>query len=276
MLCPRLCVSLMVAATQAVAAPVAFAHSVDGGAHEGARSAHLKSAQGLLLSPRAAAGVSDDVSGPESNARPFEGEAGDPRSEDSQASPAPSVGLIEPTSPLPVPAPRVSAQEERRVRVAVGLSEDAAGSKEELGLVDALQGVMEAAQAPIAEVRRLRSGAAVARRVCAEGRDDLVLTVGYLPDREPAVVFTYDCLLGRELGVRSAEAASSDGLLRTLWEEHQTAVADGAVERRRGRLNPKVRAGLIAGGALLAIGVAVGFVLASTLRDEVTVITVSP
>ena len=95
------------------------------------------------------------------------------------------------------------------MRVAVGLSEDAAGSKEELGLVDALQGVMEAAQAPIAEVRRLRSGAAVARRVCAEGRDDLVLTVGYLPDRERAVVFTYDCLLGRALGVRSAEAASS-------------------------------------------------------------------
>jgi hypothetical protein len=266
----------MVAATQAVTAPVAFARGVDRGGHEGVRSAHLTNTQVLRLSARAEAPVGEGAAGSDASARPLEEKVVEPPGEDGEASVAPSVAPIEPAPRIPPPAPRVSAHQERQLRIAVGLSEDAAGSQEELGLVDALEGAMEAAEAPTAEVRRLRSGAAVARRVCAEGRDDLVITVGYLPDRESAVVFTYDCLLGRELGVRSAQAASSDDLLRTLWDEHQTAVADGAVERRRGRLNPKVRAGLIAGGALLAIGVAVGFVLASTLRDEVTVITVSP
>ncbi len=274
MFCARLCVSLLVIG-QTVTAPVPTARGLVDGAgvvslsERGSLARDRGDAGGLRLSPRAADEPSAQVEPARASGA---GESSRAREEEASLGEAADDAAVTPSAP----APRVAEPQTRALRVAVGLSEDAPGSKAELEFVDALEAAMEAAEAPTAQVRRLRSGAAVARRVCAEGRDDLVLTIGYLPDREGAVVFTYDCLLGRELGVRGAAAANSAGLLGALWQEHRSAVADGATERRRGRLNPKVRAGLIAGGALLAIGVAVGFVLASTLRDEVTVITVSP
>lgn len=279
MLSLRLCVPFLAVVFQTVDAPLASARGLtdDGVMAVSDGVEDLTREQGdspkLMLSPRATERLAVRDRETQAPLTSDDLERGDERTTTSDGVDRDEV--IPGAAPT-APAPRAPSPDAGVVRVAVGLSEDAPGTTVELELVDALESGARASSTPSADVRRLRSGAAVARRVCGEGRDDLVLTIGYLPDRDEVVVFTYDCLLGRELGVRSADAARSEGLLGALWQEHRSAVADGATERRRGRMNPKVRAGLIAGGALVAIGVAVGFVLASTLRDEVTVITVSP
>lgn len=211
--------------------------------------------------------------GASSAAQDVAGAAAVEAARDEAASGSPATGQVEAPSPTPV-APRVT--ETDVVRVAVGLAPEAPGSTEERRLVDALVENFEASRGPRAEVRRLRSGAATARRVCAEGQDDLVITVGYLPDRPGPAVFTRDCALERELGVRRGAAASTPGLLGALWDEREAAIADGAQVRTRPGLSRRAKTGLIAGGALLAIGLAVGIVLSNTLREDVTVITVSP
>lgn len=65
--------------------------------------------------------------------------------------------------------------------------------------------------------------------------------------------------------------------MKVLWDEHREPVRRGVEERRAGLgINPKVRTGLIAGGAILAIGTAVALIVASALRTETAVITVGP
>ena len=75
-----------------------------------------------------------------------------------------ATGQADAAAPAPV-APRVT--ETDLVRVAVGLAPEAPGSTEERRLVDALVANLETSQGPRAQVRRLRSGAATARRVCS-------------------------------------------------------------------------------------------------------------
>ncbi|MEZ4428531.1 MAG: hypothetical protein R3A51_12695 [Nannocystaceae bacterium] len=163
------------------------------------------------------------------------------------------------------------------VAIGVGLGPSAPGSLEELALVDALEATARASTLPKAEVRRLRAGAGDPRQICRERRDDLIVTIDYFPDREDPVVATYDCLLDRALGVRSSSAAREPGLVKVLWDEHRELVRRGVEERRAGLgINPKVRTGLIAGGAILAIGTAVALIVASALRTETAVITVGP
>ena len=53
--------------------------------------------------------------------------------------------------------------------------------------------------------------------ICAADKDDLVILVGHLPDRDEAVLFSYDCILSQELGVRSAKAAGNVKFLSVLW-----------------------------------------------------------
>ncbi len=172
-----------------------------------------------------------------------------------------------------VPAPEVTGE---LVRVAVGLAPDAPGTKEERALLDALEQTVRASTAPATQVRRLRVGSQRPSEICREGREDLVITVGYLPDRPAPVLLSRDCRLDLELGVRAGEAASAPGLVGALWDEHRQLVAAGARERRVGRISPRTRNILIAGGASVLIGVAVGFLVASILRDEEVVLTVSP
>ena len=172
-----------------------------------------------------------------------------------------------------VPAPEVTGE---LVRVAVGLAPDAPGTREEQELLDLLEKNVRASTNPVTQVRRLRIGSRRPSEICREGREDLVITVGYLPDRPAPVLLSRDCRLDLELGIRAGEAAETPGLVGALWDEHRQLVAAGARERRIGRISPRTRNILIAGGASVLIGLAVGFLVASVLRDEEVVLTVSP
>ena len=127
------------------------------------------------------------------------------------------------------------------------------------------------------DARRLRVGAPSAREVCRDGRDDLVLMVGYVPQREEAVLLPYDCVLDVALAVRGSGAADEPALVATLWDEHDALVRDGVQERRRrGRLGPKARAGIVAGVVVIVVGAAVGLLVANALREESVVLKVGP
>ena len=147
----------------------------------------------------------------------------------------------------------------KQLRVAVGLAPQAPGTVEEKTLADKLEASARASMRPPTTVRRLRAGSAGARVLCREGRDDLVITIGYLPDGERPVLFAYDCLLDRELGVRGANAAAETALVSVLWDEHKLLVAQGVRERPRTRLRPRVRTTLIAGGRRSSWGSLPGF-----------------
>lgn len=189
-------------------------------------------------------------------------------------------GPAPPTAPAAAPAvpPPTAPLQERvdEVAVAVGLGPTAPGSRAEKQIVDALERSARASAAPRASVRRLRAGTGDGAALCRERRDDLVILVEYLPDRADPVLLPQDCRTGRALGVRAADAAEHPELVAALWAEHEELLRQGAQERRRGRLGPRVRTGLIAGGAILAVGVAIGIVVAASLRREIVVLTVSP
>nr|WP_293171486.1 hypothetical protein [Nannocystis sp.] len=197
---------------------------------------------------------------------------------------APPIGAVPTTERLHgpsglarVPAPTAAIADEgpQQITVAVGLGPSAPGSKPERAIVDALERSVRAAKSPGARVRRLRAGAGEGRAVCREHRDDLVILLEYLPDREEPVLVTRDCRLDRELGMRGQAAAQEPGLVPALWAEHLQLVRDGARERKV-RISRKVKTGLIAGGAIVAVGLAIALVLASSLRRDTVVIKVGP
>jgi hypothetical protein len=187
----------------------------------------------------------------------------------------PSEPAPEVEAPAAEPPPPVM-QEPELVRVAVGLSSELDGNKQERALLDLLERSVSASPTPKAEVRRLRVGAAAPREICREGRDDLVITIGYVPDRDDPVLLTHDCRIDKELGIRQGIAAEDPDLLGVLWMEHHDRIANGARERKRARVSPKVRTGLIAGAAVVVIGVAVGFLIAGAVKRETVVLVVSP
>jgi hypothetical protein len=162
------------------------------------------------------------------------------------------------------------------VRVAVGLSAELDGSKTQLRLLDQLEASIAASPDPTADIRRLRVGSSTPRDICREGRDDLVITIGYLPDRYEPVLFARDCRIDEELGIRSSTAATDPDLLGVLWAEHNDRIAQGSRERRRVRVSPKVRTGLIAGAAVIVIGVAVGLLIAGAVRKDTVVLVITP
>ena len=175
-----------------------------------------------------------------------------------------------------VPSPR-TMNPRGRIEVAVGLDPSAPGSRKEKALVDALEKGALASSNPPVTVRRLRAGSPNARQICRAGREDLVIMVGYVPDREEPVLFSHDCSLDVPLGLRSSTAAAEPELVRALWDEHEALVREGVRERRRLKgLSPGARAGIVAGVALVVVGVAVGLLVASALRRETVVLKVSP
>jgi hypothetical protein len=199
----------------------------------------------------------------------------DVTSEPEPSEPLPSEPELAEPKPSPEPPPP-TLREPERIRVAVGLSTELDGNKQERALLDSLETSIAASPAPKADLRRLRVGAAAPREICREGRDDLVITIGYVPDLDEPVVLTYDCRLDEELGMRRAAAAEDSDLLGVLWGEHRDRIANGARERKRARISPKVRTGLIAGTAVAVIGVAVGLLIAGAVRRETVVLVVSP
>jgi hypothetical protein len=176
---------------------------------------------------------------------------------------------------LPAPTAAIVDEGPQHITVAVGLGPSTPGSKAERLVVDQLERSVRAAHGPSAQVRRLRAGAGEGRAICRERRDDLVILLEYLPDREDAVLLTRDCRLDRDLGIRGQAAAQEPDLVAALWTEHLTLVRDGARERKQ-RLSRKARTGLIAGGAIVAVGLAIALVLASSLRRDTVVIKVGP
>ncbi len=212
-----------------------------------------------------------------------------PRGTPWEHDPAASVEVAEPTpSPPPktedaapkkesrVPSPK-TVRPRPRIDVAVGLDPSAPGSKSERAIVDALETSVAASSNPPARTRRLRAGSPSGREVCRAGREELVILVGYVPTRDEPVLLVHDCGLDTALDLRASTAASEPGLVGTLWDEHDALVRDGVKQRRRLRgLSPRARAGIIGGVAVVLIGVAVGVLVASALRDEKVVLKVSP
>lgn len=190
---------------------------------------------------------------------------------------SPAAGARRNDAPAANRVPRPSRPGEAPVTVAVGLSPEAPGSKQERALLDRLMRSARASSAPATHVRRLRPGAGEPRRICRERRDDLVIMIGYLPDREEPVVLAHDCKLDMPLDIRGIAAVDEPALVAALWNEHDELVRAGHRERRRlMRIGPKARAGIVAGVALVVVGVAVGLLVANALRDEKVVLTVSP
>jgi hypothetical protein len=179
-------------------------------------------------------------------------------------------------APQPIEPPPPTLQQPNVVRVAVGLASELDGSKAEKALLDQLEGGVKASTSPRADVRRLRVGSAEPREICREGSDDLVISIGYLPDRNDPVLLTRDCRIDEDLGIRSIDAADDPDLLGVLWAEHNDRVSNGARERKRLRVSPGVRTGLIAGAAVAVIGVAVGFLIAGAVRRDTVVLVVQP
>ncbi|MCX4239553.1 hypothetical protein [Paraliomyxa miuraensis] len=175
-----------------------------------------------------------------------------------------------------VPPPSSVRDVPEHVTVAVGLAPEAPGTRDEKGLLDALESNARASTDPTTDVRRLRPGAGAPRQTCREQRDDLVVVIGYVADRQAPVVLAHDCRLDRALSVRAADAAHSSGLVSALWDEHQQLLREGVRERRRLSVGPKARAGIIGGVAFVVVGVAVGALVANALREESVVITVRP
>lgn len=210
---------------------------------------------------------------PEPPAQPAPSDTSDPPGPSDHGRSATPEGPAPPPPRDLTPAPD---KPDAALHVAVGLGPSAPGTASERALVDALERAARASIRPTTTVRRLRPGVGEGKQVCRERRDDLVILVEYLPDRPDPVLFAHDCRLDRALAVRGSDAADHPELVAALWAEHDELVRQGAQERRRGRLGPKVRTGLVVGGAILAIGVAVGFVVAASLRREVVVLTVSP
>lgn len=161
------------------------------------------------------------------------------------------------------------------MRVAVGMTPEVPGSRGERDLLERLARSVAASPRPRVEVRRLRVGSAEPRRICREGLDDLVIAVGYMPDDVRPVLLTHDCRLDVELPAREAQAADDPDLVGVLWQEHRDRVAAGAQERRR-TVSPRLRNGLIIGGAAAVLAVAVGLLLAAALRDDTVVLRVEP
>jgi len=174
-----------------------------------------------------------------------------------------------------VPPPSSIRDVPEHVDVAIGLGPQAPGTREEKALLEALEVGLAASTDPTTETRRVRPGMGV-RRLCRERRDDLVVQIGYIADRPDPVVLAHDCALDRALGVRAAEAATDPGLADALWQEHHALMRAGVEERRRVSLGPRARGGIIAGAAIVVVGVAVGVLVANALRDESVVITVRP
>lgn len=185
-----------------------------------------------------------------------------------ESEPEPEPEVVEPPPP--------SMQAPKLVRVAVGLSSELDGSAQDKQLLDRLEAGLAASTAPQADIRRLRVGAAEPATICREGLDDLIIVVGYMPERDEPVLLTRDCRIDQDLGIRSSAAADDPALLGVLWAEHDERVANGARERKRARVSPKVRNGLIAGGAVAVIGVAIGFLIAGAVQRDSVVLVVSP
>lgn len=186
--------------------------------------------------------------------------------------PAPTPAAVTPT----VPPPSSVREVPERIGVAVGLAPEAPGSRDEKALLSALEATVRASTNPTTDVRRLREGGGAAHRICREQREDLVVLIGYVADRPTPVVLAHDCRLDRALAVRAADAAREPGLVAALWREHVELVQAGARERRRLSVGPRARAGIIAGVAIIVVGVAVGALVANALREERVVITVRP
>lgn len=235
---------------------------------------------GMLLAPGRGAAAGDP--------RPYDGTRAMPATEAVEVAPvAPDDDddnaddddddAVAPT-PTPVPPPRVEAGgKQKRISVAVGLAPEAPGNAAERQWLDRLERSARVSPSPATTVRRLRPGVGDAQTICRDRKDDVVVLIGYVPRRDDAVLLPYDCLLGTSLGIRALAAADEDGLVGALWAEHEELVRNGMAERRRlARLTPRARAGIVAGVAIVVIGVAVGLLVANALRDEKVVVKVAP
>lgn len=176
-----------------------------------------------------------------------------------------------------VPPPRPVRDNAKRVQVAVGLGPEAPGNAEERGILDRLERSARVSPDPPTTVRRLRPGSGDARSICRDRLDDVVILVGYVPDRPEPVLVPYDCKLDYPLGIRAIAAVDEDALVGALWDEREALRASG-VQERRGvrRLSGRARIGIAASVTIVVIGVAVGLLVANALRDEEVVIKVSP
>ncbi|MCA9652770.1 MAG: hypothetical protein H6712_04345 [Myxococcales bacterium] len=203
----------------------------------------------------------------------------DPNPSPPEREPEPEDPALDaPSEVTPSPPPPSSVRDvPEHIAIAVGLAPEAPGSRDERALLDALEASASASVDPTVEVRRLRVGAGSPRRICREHRDDLVVMIGYVADREEPVVLAHDCRLDHALGVRASDAVREPELMAALWDEHLELARSGIRERRSMTpLGPRARGAIIGGVAVVVVGVAVGALVANALRKESVVITVRP
>ena len=150
---------------------------------------------------------------------------------------APPTGAVPAAPRVPAPSAPIVDDAPQQITVAIGLGPSAPGTKPERALVDALERAARSASGPTARVRRLRAGAGEGRAVCREHRDDLVILLEYLPDREDPVLLTRDCRLDRDLGIRGQAAAEEPGLVAAQGR------ADHAAQRAHEQHGGELRVG---------------------------------
>ena len=193
--------------------------------------------------------------------------------DEAEPAPPPTGEAVTP----PPPSPSSVREAPEHITLAVGLAPEAPGSRAEKALLAALETHANASTNPTTAVRHLRPGAGTPRQICRDRQDDIVVMIGYVADREEPVVLAHDCRLDHALGIRSAAATDEPGLVAALWREHLELQRSGIAERRTlAPLGRRARGGIIAGVAIVVVGVAVGALVANALREETVVITVRP
>jgi hypothetical protein len=186
----------------------------------------------------------------------------------------------EPTAPSRLtPTIRVDRRSVKtsRVRVGIGLGPGAPGNTEELAVLGQLESSLAQSRDPIAIVVRVDDGSATPRALCRQQALDLVVQVDHVAARPEPVLAVWDCAVSGSLALRGSAAAAEPELLPTLWKEHVARAGEGVRARNRWRpLKPTVKGAIIATVVVVAIGTAVGILVANALRDERVVLTVRP
>ncbi|MFO0632312.1 MAG: hypothetical protein U0168_05620 [Nannocystaceae bacterium] len=139
--------------------------------------------------------------------------------------------------PRPVPAPKAGD----RLVVAVGLAPEAPGSEAERNLLDRLEASARVSPDPPTTVRRLRPGGGDGHTVCRDRKDDLVVLVGYVPERSEPVLLAHDCRLDSPLGLRGGRGGGRTRARGRAVGPSTPSSCAGARERRLGRLPAKAR-----------------------------------
>lgn len=204
------------------------------------------------------------------------------------AGPSVARGSVPP--PSYVEAGADAAGSDRPVEIWVGLGSSAPGTPKELEALQQLTRSLALSARPKTEVHRVPANSGTATRLCRKGSAELVVLLVRAPISGQRVhgadelrIRSWDCATRKQLGDRSVAAGGETGLANVLWVEAGELRARRGVRggrtglvRRSQDSAHRARAILVASGAAVLLGLAVGLVVAGIARDERVVLTVAP